>query len=201
MPRTHEGRNRTLGSSWRRFTEPFESTTLPGANLPRRPGALRRLRWEFLRLLSEDVGAGDVAPLDKEAKSPHLLPLTQTVGQMVLPIQSTADHQATIRAAEAFRRDDNIDDFVTLSAVHRQKVVFPLQPPQGGVRSPSVSSAKTQPSPMRYLTSFANTTNGVFPLPFFTFPRSSSSSSRTSWMKPSSSRVLRTWEMNRAYLR
>jgi hypothetical protein len=28
--------------------------------------------------------------------------------------------------------------------------------------------------------------NGVLPFPFFTFPRSSSSSSRTSWMKPSS---------------
>ena len=52
-----------------------------------------------------------------------------------------------------------------------------------------------------YLTSFANTTKGVLPLPFFTLPRSSSSSSRTSWMKPSSSRVLRTCEMNREYLR
>jgi hypothetical protein len=28
----------------------------------RRLGALRRLRWRFLRLLSENVGVGDVAP-------------------------------------------------------------------------------------------------------------------------------------------
>ena len=62
-------------------------------------------------------------------------------------------------------------------------------------------SPETHAPPWVYLTSFANTTNGVLPLLFFTLPRSSSSSSRTSWMKPSSSRVLRTWEMNRAYLR
>ena len=70
--------------------------------------------------------------------------------------------------------------------------------PHGGVPRGFLTLQRL-PLPSAYFTSFANTTNGVFP--FFTLPRSSSSSSRTSWMKPSSSRVLRTWEMNREYLR
>jgi hypothetical protein len=53
-------------------------------------------------------------------------------------------------------------------------MLFALSPP-----------TRTQPSALHYFTSFANTTKGV--LPFFTFPRSSSSSSRISWMKPCSS--------------
>src|ERR1035437_8256487 len=73
-------------------------------------------------------------PSGNEAKSSHLLPLAQAVGQMVFPIKPAAHHQTTIRAAVDRRRDDDIGYLVILPAGHRQEVVALLEPTQSGVR-------------------------------------------------------------------